>query len=45
MCEFIDFMFGQYRFSVDELVRECKGLVLLGIGVVNLFGYCEDKDD
>ena len=41
----IDSMPGQHRFSVDELVRECEALAPLGIGAVNLFGYCEDKDD
>jgi porphobilinogen synthase len=41
----IDSMPGQHRFSVDELVRECEKLASLGIGAVNLFGYCEDKDD
>ena len=41
----LDSMPGQHRFSVDELVRECEGLAPLGIGAVNLFGYCEDKDD
>ena len=43
MREPIDSMPGQHRFSVDELVRECEGLAPLGIGAVNLFGYCEDK--
>ena len=41
----IDSMPGQHRFSVDELVCKCEGLAPLGIGAVNLFGYCEDKDD
>lgn len=36
---------GQYRFSVDELVKECQEVFDLGIGAVNLFGYSEDKDD
>ena len=43
--EGIDTMPGQYRFSIDELVRECGQLWELGIPAVNLFGYCEEKDD
>ena len=35
---------GQYRFSVDELVRECKDAAGLGIPAVLLFGIPEDKD-
>jgi porphobilinogen synthase len=41
----IDSMPGQYRFSVDELVKECLEIRQLGIGAVNLFGYAEEKDD
>ncbi len=41
----IDSMPGQYRFSVDELVKECREVRQLGIGAVNLFGYSEEKDD
>ena len=41
----IDDMPGQYRFSVDELVNECRGLWDLGIPAVNLFGYSTEKDD
>ena len=41
----IDSMPGQYRFSVDELAKECKVVQDLGIGGVNLFGYSEQKDD
>ena len=41
----IDTMPGQYRFSVDELVKECRGIWELGIPAVNLFGCCEEKDD
>ena len=36
---------GQYRFSVDELVDECRELWELGIPAVNLFGYSTHKDD
>ena len=36
---------GQMRYSVDELVRACGELLELGVGAVNLFGYCEQKDD
>ena len=36
---------GQYRFSVDELVDECRELWDLGISAVNLFGYSTEKDD
>ena len=36
---------GQYRFSVDELVDECRELWDLGIPAVNLFGYSTEKDD
>ena len=35
----IDTMPGQFRYSVDELVKECHDLVNLGIHAVNLFGY------
>ena len=41
----IDDMPGQYRFSVDELVEECRELWDLGIPAVNLFGYSTEKDD
>ena len=41
----IDDMPGQYRFSVDELVDECRELWELGIPAVNLFGYSTQKDD
>ncbi|MBF0276731.1 MAG: porphobilinogen synthase [SAR324 cluster bacterium] len=41
----ISTMPGQFRFSVDELVKECQEVFSLGIGAVNLFGYSEDKDD
>ena len=41
----ISSMPGQVRYSIDELVRECGELSRLGIGAVNLFGYCDEKDD
>ena len=41
----IDSMPGQFRFSVDELVRECETVFGLGICGVNLFGYSEEKDE
>ena len=41
----IDPMPGQYRFTVDELVAECRELWDLGIPAVNLFGYSTEKDD
>ncbi len=40
----IDSMPGQFRFSVDELVKECREVRALGVGAVNLFGYSEEKD-
>ncbi len=43
--EHIDTMPGQFRFSTDELVRECEELYALGIGGVNLFGYSVEKDE
>lgn len=41
----IESMPGQFRFSVDELVRECSAVYALGIPAVNLFGYSAEKDD
>ena len=41
----IDSMPGQFRFSVDQLVEECKMVWDLGVPAVNLFGYTADKDD
>ena len=35
---------GNYHCSIDQLVRQCEKHLELGIGAVNLFGYCEDKD-
>ena len=36
---------GQCRFSIDELVKECREVFALGVGGVNLFGYSTEKDD
>jgi len=41
----IDSMPGQFRYSVDELVRECAAVWELGIAAVNLFGYSTQKDN
>ena len=35
---------GQYRLSVDELVKECKDAAGMGIPAVLLFGLPEEKD-
>ena len=43
--EQIDSMPGQFRLSIDEIVRECEELYALGIGAVNLFGFTLEKDD
>jgi len=43
--ECIDTMQGQFRLSIDELLRECEELYALGIGAVNLFGYSIEKDE
>lgn len=43
--EAIDSMPGQFRLSVDELVREGEALLRVGVPAVNLFGYCDQKDD
>ena len=43
--ECIDTMPGQFRLSIDELLRECEELYALGIGAVNLFGYSIEKDE
>ena len=45
VSEPIDTMPGQCRHSVDELVRTCQEIWPLGVRAVNLFGYCEEKDD
>ena len=36
---------GQFKLSIDELIRECETLQELGIGAINLFGYSTEKDD
>jgi porphobilinogen synthase len=41
----IETMPGQFRVSIDQLVKEGKELLDLGIPAVNLFGYCEKKDE
>ena len=41
----ISTMPGNYHLSIDMLLRECEMLAGLGIPAVNLFGYCEDKDE
>ncbi|HAF88458.1 MAG TPA: porphobilinogen synthase [Deltaproteobacteria bacterium] len=43
--ECIGTMPGQFRLSIDELLRECEELYALGIGAVNLFGYSIEKDE
>ena len=43
--ECIETMPGQFRLSIDELLRECEELYELGIGAVNLFGYSIEKDE
>ncbi|MEM7392277.1 MAG: porphobilinogen synthase, partial [Verrucomicrobiota bacterium] len=41
----IETMPGQFRVTIDELLRDGEELLELGVPAVNLFGYCEDKDD
>ena len=43
----IDSMPNQYRLSCDQILKECEELLKLGIGAINLFGYCdpEKKDE
>lgn len=41
--EEIDSMPGQYRLSIDQLVREIEPMVKTGIGSVLLFGLAEDS--
>mgnify|MGYP001297697801 CR=1 FL=1 len=36
---------GQYRLSIDEIVRECEEIYDLGVGAVNFFGYSSQKDE
>jgi porphobilinogen synthase len=40
----IESMPGQFRLSIDALVKECKTLLDLGVPAVNLFGYSDEKD-
>ena len=35
---------GQFRFSIDELLRECKDAQSMGIPGVLLFGIPQEKD-
>jgi len=41
----ISTMPNNFHLSIDMLVRECERLAGLGLPAVNLFGYCEDKDE
>lgn len=41
----ISSMPGNFHWSIDTLVRECEDLLKLGIPAINLFGYCENKDE
>ena len=41
----IDTMPGQFRLSVDEVLKECIEIFELGVPAVNLFGYSSQKDD
>jgi porphobilinogen synthase len=41
----VDSMPGVYQLSVDNLVKECKEIVKLGIKAVLLFGIPEHKDE
>jgi porphobilinogen synthase len=36
---------GNFHLSIDKLLRECEGLLQLGIPAVNLFGANEQKDE
>jgi porphobilinogen synthase len=36
---------GNYQLSIDELVKECEDVVVLGIGGVMLFGIPDHKDE
>ena len=42
--EAIGSMPGQYRLSIDELLKECKDAASMGIPAVLLFGLPRDKD-
>ncbi len=41
----ISTMPGNYHLSIDQLVKDAESLLELGVPAVNLFGYCENKDD
>ncbi len=41
----ISTMPGNFHLSIDQLVAECQRLADLGLPAVNLFGYCEEKDE
>ncbi|MBN2637658.1 MAG: porphobilinogen synthase [Bacteroidales bacterium] len=41
----INSMPGNYQFSIDLLVEECKSLMDVGIRAIILFGIPEEKDD
>ncbi|MDE0837477.1 MAG: porphobilinogen synthase [Kiritimatiellae bacterium] len=41
----IDSMPGQFRYSIDTCIDVCRQNLDLGIAAVNLFGYCDDKND
>lgn len=41
----ISTMPGNYHLSPDEMLKEAETLLELGIPAVNLFGYCEEKDE
>ena len=41
----IDSMPGQFRYSIDTCIEACRQNLELGIAAVNLFGYCDDKND
>jgi len=36
---------GNFQLSIDELVKECEGVVALGVGGVMLFGIPDHKDE
>lgn len=40
----IDSMPGQFRLSIDELVKESTTLHEVGVAAINLFGYSDEKD-
>src|SRR5271165_2241359 len=36
---------GNYQLSIDELIKECEGVLALGVGGVMLFGIPAHKDE